>query len=60
MGTTNLTIDEVKKFAELADEAYRDYKIGDKFPPDNKTYTVVDVLNDEETGAYAFLAEIST
>ncbi len=64
MGTKNLTIDEIKTFAELAQSSYQDWvpegskKEGNsEITIGDKTYTVVDVLNDEETGAYAFLAE---
>ena len=57
MGAKNIYIDEIKNYAELAQEAYKDYKNGDKFPPEKETFIVKDVLNDPETGIYAFLAE---
>ena len=57
MNLQNPTIDELKNFAELANEAYKDYHTGEKFPPNKELYTVIDVLNDRETGVYAFLAE---
>ncbi|RUM46523.1 MAG: hypothetical protein DSY47_07945 [Hydrogenothermus sp.] len=68
MGRLNPTIDELKTFAELADKAYQDWipESDDKndsnnnkstIPIGDKTFTVKKVLNDTETGTYAFLAE---
>jgi hypothetical protein len=61
MGRLNPTIDELKTFAELSQKSYQDWIPYDKekgeIPIGDKTFTVIDVLNDPETGAYAFLAE---
>ena len=71
MGKNNLTIDDLIRFAYLSDVAYKDeLKVGRKvtnaYPQNAVPFELKDIkivnndlaiLNDTETGAYAFLAE---
>ena len=67
MGVKNFSINELKTFAELARNSYQNWisyrddtdkkKRNSIFTVDEQTFIVKDVLNDPNSGVYAFLAE---